>query len=119
MAQEFLGIAKIKVGGVTLTSKDGAKLTIGGVKREERTGHRFYGFASSFETAKISCELYLSQTTPLEDLRKITATTITFEGKNGLTYSIPDAVCTGEVEVTDGDGTASLEFFGDEAVRAD
>lgn len=114
MAQ-LTGIAFIKVDGVMLQSKPGAKLKLGGRKREPKVGHKVYGYTESTEAAELDVTIYHSAATDVEALRNATAAVVLFETDTGVTYQISNAFLMESPELTDGEGEMSLKMQGDPA----
>lgn len=114
MAQ-LTGIAFIKVDGAMLQTKPGAKLKLGGRKREMKTGHKVYGFTESVEPAELDCTFFHSAAVDMEALRNATASVLLFETDTGVTYQVSNACLMESLEITDGDGEVSCKFQGDPA----
>jgi hypothetical protein len=115
MSQQLTGIAFIRIDGELVQSKPGAKLKLGGFKREMKTGHKVYGFTEAVEPSELDLTIYHSAATPLEDMRTKTAAVILFETDTGVTYQVSNAVLMETPELSDGDGEVSLKFAGDPA----
>lgn len=96
-------------------SKPGAKLKLGGKKREAKTGHKVYGFTESVEAAELDLTLFHSAATDVEAFRDAIASVILFETDTGVTYQISNAFLMETPELADGDGELSLKFAGDPA----
>lgn len=114
MAQ-LTGIAFLKVDGALLQSKPGAKLKLGGKKREMKSGHKVYGYTESVEPAELDCTIYHSAAVDVEALRNAIASVILFETDTGVTYQVSNSALMETPELTDGDGELSLKFQGDPA----
>lgn len=114
MAQ-LTGIAFIKVDGVMLQTKPGAKLKLGGKKREPKIGHKVYGYTETTEQAELDCTAYHSAAMDVEALRNATASVILFETDTGVTFQISNAFLLETLELTDGEGEISMKFAGDPA----
>lgn len=114
MAQ-LTGIAFIKVDGVMLQSKPGAKLKLGGKKREPKVGHKVYGFTESVEASELDCTIFHSAATDVEAFRNAVASVILFETDTGVTYQVSNAFLMETPELSDGEGELSLKFSGEPA----
>lgn len=112
---QISGVARIKVDSELLESLPGATLRLGGVNRKPKTGHRVYGFSEEVVQSEVEVTIVRKNGTPIEKLRKATASLITFEEDIGKVYMIANAVLENPPELTDGEGEVKLKFFGDPA----
>lgn len=110
-------IAYIKVNGGLLRTLPGAKITLGGVKREPVVGaSSVHGFAETIEPAMMECEISLTQGFSLEEIRNITNATVTYEADTGQTWVIHGAFCTETLQVNAGEGgKVPVKFAGQPA----
>lgn len=115
MAQ-VTGIVKIYVDGALQRSKPGAKLKLGGVKREAVVGHSLYGFTEEVEPAELDCTLAHTADTDLPALNALKNANLRFETDTGTTYLVTNAFTTESCEVTSG-GDTSLKMMGDPAIE--
>lgn len=100
------GIAYIKVSGFgQLRTLPGAKIKLGGVKREPVVGaSSVHGYAESIEPSTLECEISLVGGFSIAALQAVTGATITYEADTGQRYIMRDAFCTETMEVTGGEG---------------
>lgn len=99
-----IGRAFIKVNGALLRSNPGAKINLGGYKRDPVVTDSDVFFTESFEPAKVECELTLDKNDSLEGLRNAAGVTVTFEGDNGITWLVRDAFLEATLTVTAQEG---------------
>lgn len=109
-----LGKAFIKVDGDLLESMPGAKIDIGGNKRDPVVGsHTVYGYAEQVQPARVEVEISVGPNTSLAKLRDITDATITFECDTGQVYIVRNAWLSETLTVTEGEGgKVPLVFVG-------
>lgn len=97
--------AWIKVNGAILETMAGAKLNLGGNKRDAVVGAtKVLGYSETLEPARIECEISLGQGISLSSIKDITAATVTYEADTGQTYVVRNAFVSETLEVTAGDG---------------
>lgn len=100
-----LGKAYIKVDGELLETMPGAKIDIGGDKRDPIVGsHTVHGFAEAIQPARVECEISVGASTSLAKLRAITNATVTFECDTGQVYIVRNAWVAETLSVTEGEG---------------
>lgn len=112
---QLTGIALIRVDGELLQTEPGAKLKLGGEKRDARTGHRVYGYSESIEAAELDATIFHSAKTPVSKIRGWTEAIIQFETDTGVTYQVSNAWTAETPELTDGEGKLTLKMMGDPA----
>lgn len=112
---QLTGIAFVRIDGELAQSKPGAKLKLGGKKRNPQTGHRLYGFTEEYEAAEVELTIVHSAATPVEDFRAKTDAVILFETDTGVTYQVDGAFLMETPELTDGEGEMTLKFSGNAA----
>lgn len=97
-----------------LPTLPGAQLDLGGVERTPVVGdNRVLGFTEQPKPSTLTCEISLGEGVSLEELRKMTDATITYECDSGQTYVVRSAFVTKTLSVTSGDqGKVALEFSG-------
>lgn len=112
-----LGKAFIKVNGQLLESMPGAKLNVGGYKRNPVIGGvAVLGFAEELVPSTVECEISVAAATKIMDIAKYKAETITFECDTGQTFVVKDAFLTEPPELTAGEGgKVPLKFAGQPA----
>ncbi len=86
-ANQRLGKAYIRVNGRLLESLKGAKLDIGGDKREPVIGATsVHGFSAEVKEPMVECEISMGPETSLDEIRNFTSENLTFECDTGQTY---------------------------------
>lgn len=110
-------IAYIKVDGDLLRTLPGAKIKLGGKKREPVVGDSsVHGFAEKLEPSMLECEISLVPGYSLARLAAISNATVTYEADTGQTYVIRDAFVTETLELNGGEGgKVALKFAGQPA----
>jgi len=115
------GMANIRVNGKIVRSKPGATCDLGGVTREPIMGSTgLDGFSETPRASRVTFSVTDKSNIKLSDIKDVTNGVITFEsvshkGQLGKVYIIRNASCSGEAEVTAGEGDTPFVFFGDEA----
>ncbi len=114
---QTLSIAYIKVDGDLMRTLPGAKIKLGGKKREPVVGaSSVHGFAETIEPSMVECEISVVPGYSVARLQAITGATVTFEADTGQTWVVRDAFCTETLEVTGGEGgKVALKFAGQPA----
>ena len=111
-----LGRAYIKVNGNLIESLPGAKLNVGGVKRNPVVGNTVHGYAEEVVPATVECEISVSGQTKIMDIAKYKQETLTFECDTGQTFVVKDAFLTEPPELTAQEGgKVPLKFAGNPA----
>lgn len=110
-------IAYIKVDGTLLRTLPGAKIDLGGKKRDPVVGaSSVHGWAETVVPATLECEISLTQGYSLGQIKDITGATITYEADTGQTYVIRDAFVTETLQVNGGEGgKVPVKFAGNPA----
>lgn len=101
---KMLGRAFVKHDGKVLLTEKGAKLNYGGIARDEVIGEEVHGYSEKMTAPKIECTVNVSAETSLEEIRKITDATVTFECDTGQTYVLRNAWSSVPPEITAGEG---------------
>lgn len=115
MAQ-VTGIVKVYIDGALLRSKQGAKLKLGGKKREAVVGHSVYGFSEEVEPSELDCTIAHTADFDALAIGEATNATLRFECDSGVTYLVRNAFTTESLEVSSG-GDTSLKMMGEPAVQ--
>jgi hypothetical protein len=112
-----LGKAFIKVNGQLLESMPGAKINVGGKKRNPVVGgNNVHGFAEEIVNSTVECEISVSKDTKVLDYAQMDNVTITFECDTGQTFVVKDAFLTEPPELTAQEGgKVPLKFAGQPA----
>ncbi len=112
---QVTGVVKIFVNGALLRSKPGAKLKVGGKKREMVSGHSVYGHSEEFMPSELDCTLAHMGDTDAIELSEMTDQVVRFETDSGQTYLLDGMVTTEPCELSSG-GDLSLKMAGQPAV---
>lgn len=115
MAQ-VTGIVKVYVDGKMLRSKPGAKLKLGGMKRDAVVGHSVYGYSEEPVASELDATLAHMSDTDVRELSDISDATLRFETDTGDIYSVANAWTSEPCELSGG-GDVSLKMMGQPAVR--
>ncbi len=113
---QVTGIVKLFVDGKLLRSKPGAKLKVGGKKRDFVSGHRVYGFTEEVVPSELDCTLAHMADTDVVELSNLKDVTLRFETDTGQTYSVKDMATTEPCELASG-GDLSLKMMGSPAEK--
>lgn len=117
MAQ-FTGTCVVRMDGLSLQSKDKAKIEIGGFERTAvYTDHSFAGFVEKPICSKVTFTAAHSATLDLIAIRNAKNVSIEFETDGGVAFLVANAFCVKPPELTGGDGDVAIEFMGKEAVQ--
>ncbi len=112
MAQ-ITGRAFIKHNGQLLRTKEGAKLNMGGVKRNTEKGDTgVHGYSEEVSEPFIECSIAHGADTNLTDLRDITDASITFETDSGKSFILRGAWLESPLELEAKGGAVALRFVG-------
>lgn len=117
--QRVTGVAIIKANGVSMRSKGGAKLGLGGLERTaEYADGQLIGSSAKPIAADLTATLTHTNQSDLDALNLIEDDTITFETDSGVTYIINGAFIVSPPELSDEAGGVSVHFMGQPAVRS-
>jgi len=112
MAQ-VLGRVTVKFNGEILLTEKGAKLNLGGVKRDPVTGDVVHGFVESVEPPGIDVNISVTKDTDLDKIKNVTNATVTFEADTGQVWVLKEAWSSVPLEITGGDsGKVPVKFHG-------
>lgn len=117
MSSQVTGICIIKVNGKILRSKEGAKIKLGGKERTAVTGHSVYGYSEKVVPAEIEATIADTRDTDLREMSDWVGARVLFETDTGKTYLVTNAFTTEPVELTGGEGDATLKMMGDPAIE--
>lgn len=115
MAQ-VTGICKLFVDGQLIRTKPGAKLNVGGVKRDAIVGHSVYGFSEEPVASTLDATVAHMGDTDVVELSTLTGQTLRFETDTGQVYTIKQAWTSEPCELSSG-GDMSLKMMGEPAVK--
>jgi hypothetical protein len=101
---KYFGRATVTADGLTLETMKGAKINLGGIKRNEVEGSNTVGFVEEMKSSSIECEIMVRADTPIETIRNIVDATIVFQTDVGHAYMIRNAFCAEVLELTEGEG---------------
>lgn len=109
--------AWIKVNGAMLETMPGAKLNLGGNKRDPVVGsNKVLGYSETLEPSRIEAEISLGQGMSLAQIKDITDATTTYEADTGQTYVQRNGFVAETLEVTaDAGGKVRVVIVGDPA----
>ncbi len=112
---QYLGRVLLRLNGQPLYSEKGAKLTLGGVKREPINLQYAFGYSEDGEPAKVECTTALAKGMSLQTLRTSVDAVLQFECDTGQIYVINNAYLTESPEISSDKGKVTLKFSGDPA----
>jgi hypothetical protein len=115
MAQ-VTGIVKLYVNGKMLRSKPGAKLKVGGMKRDAVVGHSVYGYVEEPVASELDATLAHMSDTDARELSDLTEQTLRFETDTGQTYTVNGAWTSEPCELSGG-GDLTLKMMGPPAIK--
>lgn len=115
MAQ-VTGVVKLYVDGKLLRSKPGAKLKVGGKKREMVTGHSVYGYTEEVVASELDATISHMSDTDVVEMSGLTDQTLRFETDSGQTYTVTNAVTMEPCELSSG-GDMTLKMSGQPAIK--
>lgn len=112
------GIVKIKINGSTQLSKEGAKLTFGGMERSPvMWAGGLAGFVEKPQPATITCTIVHRADTDTDALNDLKNATVEFECDTGVTYVVTEAFRSKLLELAGGEGDLTLEIIGNAAKK--
>lgn len=97
------GVVKIRVNSQLVRSKKGAKLTVGGIKRELDEDAAEAVYTESNIAPRVEFTVQHTSDFSIQDFQSITDGTITFECDNGTIFVLDGAVYLEGGELSDGD----------------
>lgn len=110
MAQ-ITGRAFIAVNGTRLRSREGAKLSFGGVERETVVGDTgVHGYTEKTVAPSVECSISHGADTNLTELRDIKDASVIFETDTGKVYTLGGAWLSNPIEMEKGE--IKLTFVG-------
>ena len=113
MSNRVMGKAQIKANGKLLETLPGASLDIGGEARETVAGaNTIHGYKSSIVQSKLECEISVKEGTSLDEIRRWSDVTFTFEADTGQTWVVANGWNTTPPTATDNDGKAKITIEG-------
>lgn len=105
MAEQLLGKATIKVDGMKLKTKPGAKFDLGGTSRTTVNGdNEVLGYAAQTKQSVLECTIVVAKGTSLKALQDTTDATVTFECDTGQTYVGRGMYLVDTLSITSGEG---------------
>lgn len=105
MSKQLLGKAYVKVDGMLLSTKPGAKLDLGGNVRTTVTGdNAVLGFANQIKPSRLECVITVAKGTSLKALQDTEDATVTFECDTGQTYVARGMYLVDSLSITAGEG---------------
>ena len=108
---QVTGRVYVSVNGKRLKSKEGAKLSFGGVERESVTGDvGVIGYSEKTKAPEIECTIAHMGDTSLQELNDFVDGSVQFQTDTGKTYQLRNAWCAGGLELDKGE--VKLKFGG-------
>lgn len=115
---QYLGRATIRAGGLVFNTEKGAKLNLGGAKRNSVVTNYAVGYAEENAAAELECTIPLEKGGSLQVIRDMVDATLIFECDTGQVYVVNGAFVTDTLEVTDGEGgKISVKMAGEPAIE--
>jgi hypothetical protein len=110
---QFTGVATIRKDGVSMRSKEGATLEMGGFERSPVFGDGvFLGYRQKPKEARLKATFQHLNLTDVDDINDTVDSTMRFECDSGVTYIMRNAVSGMPPTLGDQDQGLSCEFFG-------
>lgn len=111
MAKMF-GQATVTVNGQQLLVAEGAKLNLGGVKRNTVKGNSVYGYAVEAAEATVECDVHPDSTFDFDLLNNMSDGTVQFTCDTGQTYVLPHAWVAEPLDATSANngGKSKIKF---------
>lgn len=101
---QLTGRVTIRIDGQEIKSKDGAKLDIGGVKRNtEKGGGRIHGYTEEDMEPSVEFKIAHDKNISLKWLASLTSATVMFETDTGKQFTVRDAYTTEPPTLTGND----------------
>lgn len=116
MSGQVTGIVQIFVDGTMLRSKPGAKLKLGGMKRDAVVGHSVYGYTEEPVPSELDATIAHMADTNVREMSDWDNVTLRFVTDSGDEYDVSGAWTSEPCELTGG-GDVSLKMMGQPAVR--
>ena len=117
MAQ-VTGTVIVRMDGLSLRSKDKAKLELGGFERMPVfADNELIGFSKKPVEAKVSATLAHVADSDVAAINNAESVSILFVCDNGVAFLVANAFCTKPPTLTGGEGDLEVEFAGKAAVQ--
>lgn len=117
MAQ-VTGVVIVRMDGLSLRSKEKAKLDFGGFERTDQyADNELIGYSQKPIAATVSATLAHTADSDVDALRNATNVSIEFACDTGISYLIANAFLAKPPTLTGGDGDLEVEFKGRAAVQ--
>jgi hypothetical protein len=113
---QVTGIIKIYIDGKMLRTKPGAKLKMGGKKREAQSGHSVYGYTEEVVPSELDATIVHMSDTDVVEMSNWVDVTLKVETDTGQTYLVKDAFTAEPCELASG-GEVPLKMIGQPAVK--
>lgn len=119
MSNELVtGTVVLRIDGVSIRSKQGAKLMLGGFNRKAQYADgALIGYSQEPIASEITATLAHTNASNLDALNNVTDSTILFDCDSGVQYQVNGAFSTKPPEVTGGDGDVAVTYMGQPAVQ--
>lgn len=116
--KKLTGTAILRLDGVSIRSKAGAKLMLGGFERTPQYADGvMVGYTEKPVHSQVDCTVMHDSQTDLDALSNVTSGTIRFECDSGPVYVISSVFSLKPAELTAGDGDVSVSYAGQPAVQ--
>lgn len=112
---QITGIVYVKIDGMLMRSKEGAKLMLGGKERTPQVGYKLYGPSEKVIPSTVEFTIAHAAGDDLVGLSAKIDSTIEFDTDTGDSYLVANAFCTKPAELTGGEGDVAFAFMGDPA----
>lgn len=111
------GIFKVYINGELQRTKEGVKLTLGGVERTMQVGHKVYGPSEKTLPSQLEFTLAHTNDDDLVALNTLENATVRVETDINKSYLCTGMYTTKPIELTGGEGDAAVEMMGDPAIE--
>ncbi len=112
------GVVIVRMDGLSLRSKEKAKLEMGGFERMPVfADNELIGFSKKPVEAKVSATLAHTADSDVAAISNAESVSIEFACDNGVSFLIANAFCTKPPTLTGGEGDLEVEFAGKAAVQ--
>ncbi|WP_081628559.1 phage tail tube protein [Novispirillum itersonii] len=107
------GMATIVLDGTSFDTSGTFSITPGGPTREVMVASNgTHVYKETFAAGVISGEIYLSGDVNVTDLKNSTGATVVLSLSNGMTFTMDEAIPTGDWQVSVDGGTIAVEWSG-------
>jgi uncharacterized repeat protein (TIGR04076 family) len=112
----YVGRVAIRVNGITLDSRPGAIINLGGTQRNAVVNDINMGFSEENKPSQIDCEVSIKEGDSFDFLRNMTEATCVFECDTGQQYVVRNAYTANPLELSGNEGgRVKLSIMGEPA----